>query len=121
MCGCVWLRSSALVTACAVIVFASTSFAAAYHDFFGHERRLNAKDLQLFQMSVREALAAGLPGASSSWEDRETNESGRAVVLRFYQRSGMTCAEVEHVFMTGNRYRYVLPFCLKDGEWTMAF
>jgi hypothetical protein len=33
----------------------------------------------------------------------------------------MPCAEVEHVFTTGNRYRYVLPFCRKDGEWKMAF
>ena len=55
------------------------------------------------------------------WEDPDTGEAGRASVLRIYEQDGMPCAEVEHVFTTGNRYRYVLPFCRKDGEWKMAF
>jgi hypothetical protein len=121
MISCVSLRNSALLATFAVIMCATTTFAAAYQDFFGRQWRLTAKDLQLFQMSLREVLKAGLPGASASWEDRDTNEGGRASILRIYERNGMTCAEVEHIFTSGNRYRYVLPFCLKDGEWKMAF
>ena len=121
MVGCVWLRNTALVVTCAVVLCATTTFAAAYHDFFGREWRLNAKDLQLLQRSLRQALQTGLPGASATWEDVETKEAGRASLLRIYERNGMTCAEVEHIFTTGNRYRYVLPFCFKDGEWKMAF
>lgn len=121
MIGCVSLRNGLLAATCVMVMIATTTFAAAYNDFFGRERRLNAKDLHLFQMSMREVLQAGLPGASATWEDPETNEAGRASVLRFYERNGMTCADVEHVFTAGNRYRYVLPFCRKDGEWKMAF
>jgi hypothetical protein len=100
---------------------ATSTFAAAYHDFLGREWRLNARDMQLFQMTLREVLRAGMPGASASWEDRETNEGGRASILRMYERNGMMCAEVEHIFTSRNRYRYVLPFCRKNGEWKMAF
>ena len=115
------LRNSAFLAACAVIISATTTMAAAYHDFFGREWRLNAKDLKLLQTSLREVLETGLAGASASWEDPATNEAGRASILRIYQHNGMTFAEVEHVFTTGNRYRYVLPFCRSKGEWKMAF
>jgi len=113
------LRNTVLT--CAFASFAATTYAAAVHDFFGYDRRLNAKDLQLFQQSVREVLDAKLPGVFASWEDRETNEAGRASVVRYYEHNGMVCADVQHIFTTGNRYRYVLPFCQKDGEWKMAF
>jgi surface antigen len=112
---------SALLASCFVAITATMTLAAAYHDFFGRERRLNAKDLQLLHMSLRQALEAGVPGASASWQDDQTKEAGRASVVRIYQHNGMPCAEVEHVFATGNRYRYVLLFCRKDGEWKMAF
>jgi len=99
----------------------TTTFAAAIHDFFGRDKRLNAKDLQLLQQSLREALEAKPPGATARWEHRETKEAGQASVLRFYEHNGMDCADVEHIFTTGNRYRYVLPFCRKNGQWKMAF
>ena len=111
-----------LIATCVVTVFATATFGAAFNDLLGRDwRRLNAKDMQLLQKTMRVVLDEHSPGASAHWEDPDTGESGRVSVLRIYEQDGMPCAEVEHVFMTGNRYRYVLPFCRKDGEWKMAF
>ena len=111
-----------LIAACVTAVFTTTTFAAAFSDLFGRDwRRLNAKDMQLLQNSVREVLETRELGASAIWEDPETREAGRASVLRIYEQDGMPCAEVEHIFTAGNRYRYVLPFCRKNGVWKMAF
>ena len=115
-------RNSLLIATCVIAIFATTTFAAAFNDLFGRDwRRLNYKDMQLLQKSVREVLEVRSPGASANWEDHETGEAGRASVLRIYEQDGMPCAEIEHIFTSGNRYRYVLPFCRKDGEWKMAF
>ena len=111
-----------LIATCIITVFATTTFGAAFNDLFGRDwRRLNGKDMQLLQKTMREVLDLRSLGASAGWEDPDTGEGGRASVLRIYEQDGMPCAEVEHVFTTGNRYRYVLPFCRKDGEWKMAF
>ncbi len=114
--------TSILIATCVVTVFATTTFGAPFNDLFGRDwRRLSGKDMQLLQRTVREVLEMRFPGASANWEDPNTGEAGRASVLRTYERDGMPCAEVEYVFTTGNRYRYVLPFCRKDGEWKLAF
>jgi len=116
-----YLRNTVLAATCAFALLTTTTFAAAVHDFFGRDKRLNAKDLHLLQQTLLDVLEAKLPGAFASWEDRETKEAGRASVVRYYEHNGMVCADVQHIFTTGNRYRYVLPFCQKDGEWKMAF
>jgi hypothetical protein len=103
------------------IVTTTTTFAAVFVDLFGRDRRLNEKDLKLLQASLLQVLEARSPGAWTTWEDIETGEAGRASVLRLYERNGMPCAEVEHLFTARNPYRYVLPFCRKDGQWKMAF
>jgi hypothetical protein len=111
-----------LIVTCIVSVFATNSFGAVFNDLLGRDwRRLNGKDMQLLQKTMRELLDEHSLGASANWQDPDTGVSGRASVLRIYEQDGMPCAEVEHVFTTGNRYRYVLPFCRKDGEWKMAF
>jgi len=113
---------SMLIATCVIAVFATTTYAAAFNDLFGRDwRRLNGKDMQLLQESVRIVLEIRAPGASKNWKDPDTGEAGRASVLRIYEQDGMPCAEIEHIFTSGNRYRYVLPFCRKNGAWKMAF
>ena len=52
----------------------------------------------------------------------ESGQAGRATVLRVYEQNGMRCAEIEHVFTTGDANRYVVPFCrIASGEWRIAF
>src|SRR5689334_11897081 len=111
-----------LIATCIVTVFATTAFGAVFNDLLGRDwQRLNGKDMQLLHKTMRDLLDEHSLGASVNWKDPDTGISGRASVLRIYEQDGMPCAEVEHVFTTGNRYRYVLPFCRKDGEWKMAF
>ena len=111
-----------LITACIVAVFTTTTFAAPLNDGFGRDWRwLSGKDMQLLQNTVLEVLETQLPGAMVNWKDRETGEAGQASILRIYERDGMPCAEIEYVFTSRNRYRYVLPFCRKDGAWKLAF
>jgi hypothetical protein len=116
-----WHVTNVTVAACAFAIIATTTFAAVFTDLFGRDRRLNEKDLKLLQASLLQVLEVRSPGALSSWEDAESGEAGRALVLRIYERDGMPCAEVEHLFTARNPYRYVLPFCRKDGQWKMAF
>lgn len=110
-----------IVAACALAIVATTTFAGVFTDLFGRDRRLDQKDLKLLQASLLQVLETRSPGASSTWEDAESGEAGRALVLRIYERDGMPCADVEHLFTARNPYRYVLPFCRKDGQWKMAF
>jgi hypothetical protein len=114
-------RTSVPLLACALAIVATTTLAAVFTDLFGRDRRLNEKDLKLLQASLLQVLEARSPGARSTWDDAESGEGGRALVLRIYERGGMPCAEVEHLFTARNPYRYVLPFCRKDGQWKMAF
>jgi hypothetical protein len=110
-----------IVAACALAIVATTTFAGVFTDLLGRDRRLDQKDLKLLQASLLQVLETRSPGASSTWEDAESGEAGRALVLRIYERDGMPCADVEHLFTARNPYRYVLPFCRKDGQWKMAF
>lgn len=110
-----------IVAMCVLAIVTTTTSAAVFADLFGRDRRLNQKDLKLLQTSLLQVLEAQSAGAWTTWEDIETGEAGRASVLRLYERNGMPCAEVEHLFTARNPYRYVLPFCRKDGQWKMAF
>lgn len=110
-----------LLSTCVAAIFATTTFAAVLSEFFGRDRRLNEKDLGLLQDSIRRVLDQPMPGASAEWHDEETGEAGRVSVLRVYERDGMPCAEVEHLFTGRNPFRYVLPYCRQAGQWKMAF
>jgi hypothetical protein len=111
-----------LIATCIVTIFATNSFGAVFNELLSRDwRRLGGKDMHLLQKTMRELLDEHSLGASANWVDPDTGVSGRASVLRIYEQDGMPCAEVEHVFTNGNRYRFVLPFCRKDGEWKMAF
>ena len=111
-----------IVLALAIAAIATPTFAATFNDLLGRDwRQLNGKDVQLLRKSLHEALDARSVGASATWENPETGEAGRVSITRIYDMKGMPCAEIEHVFMTHNRYRYMLLYCRKDGEWKLAF
>jgi len=112
-----------LVAICGIVAFATPMVAGAFGDGFGGAARgLNASDIALLNQAVRMALEAQAQGAYAVWEGRESGQSGRASVLRVFDRNGMKCAEVEHVFTTGNPNRYVVPYCrIASGEWRIAF
>ena len=60
--------------------------------------------------------------ATADWAGKQSGRAGRATLLRVFERGGMPCGEVEHVFTAGGGNRYVLPFCRTgDGTWKVAF
>jgi len=61
-------------------------------------------------------------GATADWAAKQSGRAGRATLLRVFERNGMPCGEIEHVFTVGGGNRYVLPFCRTgDGTWKVAF
>jgi hypothetical protein len=116
------LTRGALVALC-VIAFATPSLAGAIGNGFARgARELNALDVALLEQAVRQVLETQKQSESAVWADAESGQSGRATVLRVYEQNGMRCAEIEHVFTTGNANRYVVPFCrIASGEWRIAF
>ena len=97
--------------------------AAGLVDPFGRNSyNLSEKDWELLKQSVRQVLEAQKAGATAVWEDKAAGRAGRASLLRVFEREGMPCGEVEHVFTAGGGNRYVLPFCrVPDGTWKVAF
>jgi surface antigen len=97
--------------------------AAGLNDPFGRDSyNLSEADWELFKQTVRHVLEAQKAGATADWAGKESGRAGRATLLRVFERDGMPCGEVEHVFTVGGGRRYVLPFCRAgDGTWKIAF
>ena len=110
---------------CAVLSVAGlrSAPAAGLNDPFGRDSyNLSEADWELFKQTVRHVLEAQKPGATADWAGKESGRAGRATLLRVFERDGMPCGEVEHVFTAGGGRRYVLPFCRAgDGTWKIAF
>jgi hypothetical protein len=118
-------RAAIVLPVCAVLSVASLRFApaAGLNDPFGRDSyHLSEADWELFKQSVRQVLEAQKQGATADWAGKESGRAGRATLLRVFERDGMPCGEVEHVFTAGGGRRYVLPFCRAgDGTWKIAF
>jgi surface antigen len=93
------------------------------NDPFGRDSyRLSEADWELLKQSVRQVLEAQKQGATADWAAKQSGRAGRATLLRVFERNGMPCGEIEHVFTVGGGNRYVLPFCRTgDGTWKVAF
>jgi len=119
-------RDSAALVLCAGLFIAlapSASGAGLLNDPFGRETyRLSEPDWELLKQAVRQVLEAHKQGATADWTGTQSGRAGRATLLRVFERDGMPCGEVEHVFTAGGGSRYVLPFCrVADGTWKVAF
>lgn len=115
----------AALALCAALSFApaSSAFGAGLNDPFGRDvYKLDEADWELLKQSVRQVLEAQKQGAAATWAGKQSGRAGRATLLRVFERGGMPCGEVEHVFTAGGGNRYVLPFCRTgDGSWKVAF
>jgi len=116
---------SAALVFCAALSLAVVPSAsgAALTDPFGRDSYgLSEADWDLLKQSVRQVLEAQKQGATATWAGKQSGRAGRATLLRVFERGGMPCGEVEHVFIAGGGNRYVLPFCRAgDGTWKVAF
>jgi hypothetical protein len=96
---------------------------APLNDPFGRDSYgLSEADWELLKQSVRQVLKVQRLGATATWAGNRSGRGGRATLLRVFERGGMPCGEVEHVFIAGGGNRYVLPFCCTgDGTSKVAF
>jgi surface antigen len=111
------------ILALALVFGAVPAWGGALVDPFGEETyALSDSAREQLRESVRTVLESREAGATASWQDDASGRAGRASLLRTYERDGMQCGEVEHVFTDGKGARYVLPFCqMADGTWKVAF
>ncbi len=82
---------------------------------------LSEEDDALMRDAIRSVLESGTVDTAKSWSNPKTGISGRATLLRVFDKDGARCGEVEHVFTEPRGSRYVLPFCrVPDGKWKIA-
>ncbi len=83
---------------------------------------LSKEDSDLMRGALRSVLDARKAGATADWKSSSSGLAGRATSLDVFERNGMSCANVEHVFTAGGGSTYRLPFCrTSDGTWKIAF
>lgn len=83
---------------------------------------LSKEDGDLMRGALRSVLDAKQAGAAADWKSSSSGLAGRATSLDVFERNGMSCANVEHVFTAGGGSTYRLPFCqTADGMWKIAF
>jgi len=82
---------------------------------------LNKEETELMRGALKSALDAKKAGATADWK-APSGRAGRATALDVFEKNGMPCANVEHVFTAGGGTTYRLPFCqAADGTWKIAF
>lgn len=83
---------------------------------------LNKEDSELMKGALKSVLDAKQAGATADWKSASSGLAGHATALDVYEKNGMACANVEHVFTAGGGSPYKLPFCQgADGTWKIAF
>jgi surface antigen len=82
---------------------------------------LSKEDSELMKGAIRSVLDAQKAGTTADWTS-SSGLAGRATSLDVFEKSGMQCANVEHLFTAGGGSTYRLPFCkAADGTWKVAF
>jgi len=83
---------------------------------------LSNEDGELMKGALKSVLDAKKAGATAEWKSPSSGLAGRATALDLFEKNGMPCANVEHVFTAGGGTTYRLPFCqTADGKWKIAF
>jgi hypothetical protein len=80
---------------------------------------MRAHSNQLFIVALGvEVLEKMQPGSVSAWSDKNTGHSGEVDLRRIYEKSGMTCGDVEYVLKMPEMRRFRTAFCRGgDGIW----
>jgi len=95
---------------------------ALINPFDSSGNSLSNEDGELMKGALKSVLDARKAGATAEWKSPSSGLAGRATALDLFERDGMPCANVEHVFTAGGGSTYRLPFCqTADGKWKIAF
>ena len=115
------IRTAALVLAFLALVPLPALAEGLINPFSSAGIGLNKEETELMKGAIKSVLDAKKAGASADWKTA-SGRAGRATSLEVYEKNGMACANVEHVFTAGGGSPFRLPFCqMADGTWKVAF
>jgi surface antigen len=115
------LRSAAVVLALLTLAPLPSLAEGLINPFSSAGTGLAEGDSELMKGAIKSVLDAKKAGATADWKS-PSGRAGRAISLETYEKNGMACASVQHVFTAGGGSPYTLPFCLTaDGTWKVAF
>ncbi|MEZ5833911.1 MAG: hypothetical protein R3D05_22295 [Dongiaceae bacterium] len=116
-----FLRPALVVITVSVMTPAAGMAEGLINPFSSAGTGLNKEDTELMKGALKTVLDAKKAGATAEWKSPD-GRAGRATALDVFQKNGMPCANVEHVFTAGGGAPYMLPFCqTADGTWKIAF
>lgn len=102
----------------AVLLWSVGASANVY--FLKDATALSDTDRAAMREALGEILRQYRAGAEASWETE--TRGGTASLIETFDRDGMECALVHHVFTKGGGYSYEIPLCkVADGSWKIAF
>jgi surface antigen len=106
-----------------------TTPAAAQINPFGrgpNQPRLTAEDQRMLFDSARRlnAMSPATPGATQTWSNPQSGDSGVTTLRRIFKQNGMTCHAVRYSFTLQGGVRaadYDVNWCrVPDGSWKIA-
>lgn len=112
----------ALAAAFAIVVFASGASAQGVNPFGKAGADLTRKDLDLMRENARALLNKKSDTPMRLWSNPESGRFGGVAIGKEYTDKGYTCHKVTHIIdFKDIRKQFVMPFCLVNGQWKIAF
>ena len=86
---------------------------------------LTRADLDMIKASLAQQIHNQRLGASTSWKNPESGNSGSMALLKVFARQGRRCEQIEYRMSPPEKAmpsdRFVLTSCLQpDGTWKLA-
>lgn len=79
---------------------------------------ISSDDLALARATLRDALDEAADGIVHFWTNARTRSSGTIIPIRWFQRDGMDCRDVEVSFQSASENtRSVWMLCQADEGW----
>ncbi len=113
----------------AVVALAAFAAADAHAQLLGPSFEANialsAEDMQMMRAVVTDQIHGKPVGATASWDNPRSGNSGTVRLLKKLMLGGRHCEELQYVLRTSQRLvppeHYVFTSCLQpDGTWKIA-
>ena len=85
---------------------------------------LSQSDMDMIKATLAQRIHGQQVGATASWSNPATSNSGTITLLRIFQRQGQRCEQIDYQMAStgGGSDRYDLVSCLQpDGAWKLSY
>ena len=111
-----------------VLLLAGLASAPAHAQILGwtweSNMELNQGDINLIHETVNQRIHGNAVGATASWSNPDSGNSGTIKLLKKYRYRSMQCERVQYTFQTTKKNvgpeHYVLNSCLTPNGWKFA-